>query len=570
MVAAMLPAFALTSCTKTETTAAVTTSTTSANAPKTGGSITVWTWLSTEPPSGFDSLTTRIWSGSVWINPFTEWLCRGDIEKFGPGGSNAFGFNTFENIPEQYLTGELATSWEWQSSPLTLTFHLRQGVMFTGNKNINMAARELTADDVVYSLMRTKNTAGPGSYLKMIDSVTATDKYTAVVHLNAYDANWFFIFGGGMAMGAIQPHEMAEANKTAEDWHNAVGTGPYILSDYVEGSTATYTKNPNYWGKTTIDGVSYQLPFIDTVYYPIMPDPSTMLAALRTGQIDWDPRVDITYENTLKTNVPDLTLDKYLNGKIDGYRINRQGSKTLKDVNVRRALEIGLDLQNISNLMYGGGEINSWPIGPQVPGYTKTADLPASNAELLKYDPVKAKAMLATAGYPSGFSVEIDAASSDQHSTDSANLMVSMWAKIGVTATIKVLDPAAGTSARDQVTYPDMLWTGYTVVNPLVSLHLVQADILATNYLNTEPFNAQWLSLASDMDPVSRTTKIHQLSLDFMNDVGLFPFAQSYMINAHWPWLKNYNGELDSGYYNQMAMIKRMWIDPSIKTKLGK
>jgi peptide/nickel transport system substrate-binding protein len=295
-----------------------------------------------------------------------------------------------------------------------------------------------------------------------------------------------------------------------------------------------------------------------------------MLAALRTGQIDWDPRVDITYENTLKTNVPDLTLDKYLNGKIDGYRINRQGSKTLKDVNVRRALEIGLDLQNISNLMYGGGEINSWPIGPQVPGYTKTADLPASNAELLKYDPVKAKAMLATAGYPSGFSVEIDAASSDQHSTDSANLMVSMWAKIGVTATIKVLDPAAGTSARDQVTYPDMLWTGYTVVNPLVSLHLVQADILATNYLNTEPFNAQWLSLASDMDPVSRTTKIHQLSLDFMNDVGLFPFAQSYMLNAHWPWLKNYNGELDSGYYNQMAMIKRMWIDPSIKTKLGK
>ena len=80
-----------------------------------------------------------------------------------------------------------------------------------------MAPRELTADDVVFSLLRTKNTPGPGSYLAMIKNVTATDRYTVVVSLNNYDANWFFIFGGGMAMGAIQPKEMAAANKTAED-----------------------------------------------------------------------------------------------------------------------------------------------------------------------------------------------------------------------------------------------------------------------------------------------------------------------------------------------------------------
>jgi peptide/nickel transport system substrate-binding protein len=115
-----------------------------------------------------------------------------------------------------------------------------------------------------------------------------------------------------------------------------------------------------------------------------------------------------------------------------------------------------------------------------------------------------------------------------------------------------------------------MLWTGYTVVNPLVSLHLVEGNILATNYLGTEPFDAQFKAIASDMNPVTRTEKIRKLSLDFMDDVGLYAFAQSYMLNCYWPWLKNYYGELDTGYYNQMTMIKTMWIDSAKKASLGK
>jgi len=55
--------------------------------------------------------------------------------------------------------------------------------MFAGNTHIGMAAREVVAADVAYSLLRTKNTPGPGSYLAMIDTVTAPDKYTAVVSL---------------------------------------------------------------------------------------------------------------------------------------------------------------------------------------------------------------------------------------------------------------------------------------------------------------------------------------------------------------------------------------------------
>ena len=77
----------------------------------------------------------------------------------------------------------------------------------------------------------------------------------------------------------------------ADAWDSAVGTGPFILSKYVEGAYVMYDRNPDYWLTTTIDGKEYELPFIDTVIYPIIPDESTQIAALRTAQLDWWPRV---------------------------------------------------------------------------------------------------------------------------------------------------------------------------------------------------------------------------------------------------------------------------------------
>jgi peptide/nickel transport system substrate-binding protein len=564
LAASMIGASVITSCgTKSTTTP---TSTTSPNTPQTGGSLTLFTQWGGEEPSGFDDLTTRIWSGSVWINPFTEWLCRGDVEKYGPRGDNSFGFQTYEMVPEQYLGGELAQTWEVSASPLQITFQLRHGIMFTGNTKIGMAAREVVASDVVFSIKRTIATPGPGSYLAMIKDVTAPDKYTVQVTLNVYDANWFFIFGGGMAMGAVQPKEMADANANGEDWHNAVGSGPFILTDYTAGVGATYTRNPNYWGTTTINGKSYQTPFIDTLYYPVMADPSTQLAALRTAQVDWMPNVAMENQQTLVSTVPDMVQNKYLNGKVDQWRINRQGSKTLNNKNVRQALMIGLDLQNISDLLYNSGPIVSWPIGPQTPGYTKLADLPAVDQALYTYSTTKAKQMLSDAGYPSGFTVEVDVDAAHQ---DLANACASMWAKINVTANIKVLDSNTLTSLRDQVTYPDMLYSNYTVVNPLVSEHLAASDVLASNYLSSEPFEAMYKAAAQEQDPVKRTTLEKALGVALLDDCGMISFAQPYTINCYWPWMKNYYGELDAGYYNQMPMIKTMWIDKNLKKTLG-
>jgi len=292
-----------------------------------------------------------------------------------------------------------------------------------------------------------------------------------------------------------------------------------------------------------------------------------MLSALRTGKIDWSPNIPMQDQQTLAQNVPALIQDKYLSGKVDLWRINRQGSKTLNQKSVRQALMIGLDLNAISKLLYSNGEIVSWPIGPQVPGYTPLAQLPAADQALFTYDPAKAKQMLSDAGYPNGFSVELDLTAPY---VDLANACADYWSKINVTSNIKILDPTTATSYRDQVLYPDMLYTNYSVVNPLVSLHLAAGNVLATNYLTTEPFQTEYDACSQEMDPVKRTALEKQMAIDFLDDCGMIPFAQPYVLNCYWPWMKNYYNELDAGYYNQMPMIKTMWIDQTLKKSMGK
>jgi hypothetical protein len=132
LVASMLAASVLTSCksssttTTTTTTAAVTTTTTTAtttptNTPKYGGSLTVYTDWGNEDPGGFDAgLTPKPWSTAVWDSPFLCWMMIGDIEKYGPRGSNQFPFQTTEMVPEQYLMGPVGQSWEINLSPVPL------------------------------------------------------------------------------------------------------------------------------------------------------------------------------------------------------------------------------------------------------------------------------------------------------------------------------------------------------------------------------------------------------------------------------------------------------------------
>jgi peptide/nickel transport system substrate-binding protein len=502
--------------------------------------------------------------GAQWGNPYMEWLLTGDVEKYGPSGTNAFAFNLYEGVPEQYFGGELASSWEIQAGPpITFIWHLRHNIMFTGNTAIGMAPRELTAKDVVFSENRAVARPGFAGAFAWWGTCSVVDNYTVKWVTSGYNTNWSWRMGG-TALGQIWASEVVTAGP--DNWRYACGTGPFILESYVQGAGATYTRNPNYWGTTTINGKSYQEPFIQKLIYPIIPDISTEIAAVRTGKLDWAPKIPITYQQNLASSNTKLIATKYLSGTIDILKFNRLTSAVANNVKVRQALMIGTDFKTIASIEYGDGVYYSFPFAPGADGYIPMNQLPANIQQLWTYTPSLAKQMIKDAGYPNGLSIQIDVGPS-QTEQDVSSILVGEWAQIGVTATIKVLDAVASSTEYNNVTYKDSIWTGFTVVNPYTVLQLGRAGLAGAIYLLSDPLgiDAEIQAIQANPDPAVRSAGIKKVNLEWQPDCGYLGFANPYVLNCYEPWMRNYFGEIDASYYNQIPMIKRMWLDPTLK-----
>ena len=118
-----------------------------------------------------------------------------------------------------------------------------------------------------------------------IESVTATDKWTVVFKLKEpRRAALHMIMVAYMSF--ILPPEVIKQHGDISDWRNFVGTGPYELTDWVQGSSITHTKNPNYWGFDE-KYPQNRLPYIDKLEGLFIKEEATRLAGLRSGRIDF-------------------------------------------------------------------------------------------------------------------------------------------------------------------------------------------------------------------------------------------------------------------------------------------
>jgi len=557
--------------TTTTTKTSSTTTTTASNEPQYGGSLNVMTfWGNVEPP-GFDvSLAPAVYKVTAWNGPFLDWLMVGDVDKYGPRGNNQFAFQTAQYVPSTYLGGGgVATSWEITGNPVTITFHIRKGIMWAGNSVIGMQPRELTADDVAWSLNR--GMAAPilkGVY-NFVDSVTATDKYTVVIKCNTFNANWAYYIGYGYVPGMINCPEAGNSTVGAgsEDWKNQVSDGPFILTSYVAGAACTYERNPNYWGTTTINGKSYQLPFIDKLVYPIIPDPTTAVASLRTGKLDWWPYTPNTNAASLKQTAPNLIQTQVPGGGITCVMVNRLDNQYLKSLAVRQALLIATDFKSINHLVYPGGAEFSYPLPPSDPAYTPFDQLPASTQNLFSYDPTKAKQMLADAGYPNGFKLTLNVNSAYPDFADIAQLLADEWSKVNVQLTINTITPAANAAAKLNRGF-DLQLHVFNVNNPITSLsNLIPQP--GNLYLSTEPLAQNFQKILTDLDAAKLVADEKQVAVDMLADGGYIPFANPVVLNCHWPWMKNYYSETDAGYATISPLISRMWVDQNMKKSMG-
>lgn len=527
--------------------------------PQYGGTLRVNPWSTGEPP-GWDP-AIQSWLKSVYFGIYYEHLLGGDQTR-GSQGTNEYSFLTTGYVPDEFVGGWLAESWETPDL-LTIIFHLRQGIFWQNKPPVN--GREFVANDVVFTWNR--NLESPSfstAKYEFIDSVAALDKYTVVFKLNTFSNIWMEIIGWGLGT-EIYAHEVVEAG--INDLENAVSTGPFMLTDYVVGVT-TYEKNPDYWRKWTIDGKEYSLPFVDRILYFNILDRSIKLAAFRTGRLDYYGwALWASKEPLLETNPEITAIGVTSSPSIVHFR---HEEAPFDDVKVRKALSMAIDRYAARDVLYGGeGDILWWPFNKAYGEslFTPLEELPPETREQFEYDPERAKQLLAEAGYPNGFETEM--IGTTQHLED-YDFIVAYWKDIGVDCSIKILEYATFMTNFYAGTYKGAAsyTTGFPTPSNALSDWFAPDGRKNTGSFN-DPYVAEQLAAISlEADAATRLAMMKELNLNLLSKCVYFQLpAQNYYIYYH-PWVKNLGG-LSYGYYTYGPPFSICWIDQQLKEEMG-
>ncbi len=240
----------------------------------------------------------------------------------------------------------------------------------------------------------------------------------------------------------------------------------------------------------------------------------------------------------------------------------------LNDRNIRRALMIGSDLEAVRDAIYVEGDVLSFPVGRGVPAYTPMEELPADIRVLFDYNPELAKQMIVDAGYPDGLRLSLITKSTAEF-LDIASMAAAMWEKIGVEIDIRVMEKAAFSAASIALDY-DISVGRHTVVNPFTTLNTGLSPVYRASATQDDPYYDKiYWEASAIMDPVERSVKTKEVVLYYLDNVFRIGWANGCNLACYWPWVKNYYGELDTGYYNMMPMISRLWIDQELKAEMG-
>ncbi|MBV9833256.1 MAG: ABC transporter substrate-binding protein, partial [Alphaproteobacteria bacterium] len=460
-------------------------------------------------------------------------------------------------------------SWEFVENPLSVVFHLRKGVMFPDKPGV-MKSREFVADDVVFSFNRLrsspKNIRG---YYDFVDRVEAKDSHTVVYFLKEFNAEWDYRIAWGFYT-TITPKEVVDAG--ANNWRNVNGTGPFMLTDFVQGSSNTYSKNPIYWDKEKIDGVEYKIPFVDKVIYRTIKDETTQLTALRTAKIDMLESIAWRNVEELKKNAPQLQWAKRLS-ILGSFVALRTDMKPFDDIRVRRAMNMAINKQEIIAAHYGGNaELFAYPMYPDWDGYFESLDkMPDSVKELFAYNPKKAKELLKEAGYPNGFSFKLQYCSCAPDHVDLAPFLVAYLEQIGVKAELVPTEYAAFLSAMTTRKHHAGYLMNSSHTNPTTSIRksFISEQVWNPAMYTDKAFDARMDEAVASRDETKRKDIIRGMTREIVDKAPYIWLPTPYVYAAWWPWVKNYGGEMNVGSLRPAPIYARIWIDQDLKKKLG-
>jgi peptide/nickel transport system substrate-binding protein len=304
----------------------------------------------------------------------------------------AFGVEDLGAVPD------LVTNVEVSEDGQTFTYTLREGVRWSDGE-------PLTAQDVEFTLnlYQEKHAYLPQNYLRLVDSITAPDDQTVVLHTTQPTS----LYAGGvpyMYTYILPEHVWSEYADAPRDYENVpmVGSGPFVVTEYERGQFVRMERNPHWNGPQ---------PHIDEIIYRIFKNEDAEAEALRSGEIDFAYFDSANVYNSIKEEpnigthvgtIPQfdeigMNTGSAYQEPAPGFEPHGDGHPALTDPVVRRAIRMAIDSEEVAERIHLGYALPGDTIVPQVS--IEGARWEPSDEDRITFDPEGARQLLEEAGY---------------------------------------------------------------------------------------------------------------------------------------------------------------------------
>ncbi len=302
----------------------------------------------------------------------------------------------------------LATSYE-NPDELTWRFHLRREVKFhNGN--------DFKANDVKFSLSRLVEDDAVWNTRSFLDRVEVVDDYT----VDIITKEPFAAFLTRAVLWHMTDEEYF--NEVGEDGFGSqpIGTGPFKFVEWVKDEQIVFEANTDYWGGS---------PKIKTVIFKPIPEAATRVAALESGDVDIITVVSPDYVDQPGAGVEVVTVS----GTRAYYLGMNVNVEPFDNIQVRQAMNYAVDIDSIiENVLNGLARPIDNPLLPEAFGYTPTP--------VYSYNLDKAKSLLAEAGYPDGFEMELD---TQPPFKEIAEILAGQLGAVGIKVNVNIMEKPA-------------------------------------------------------------------------------------------------------------------------------
>ncbi|MEO0852330.1 MAG: ABC transporter substrate-binding protein [Cyanobacteria bacterium J06648_11] len=451
------------------------------------------------------------------------------------------------------LIPSLAESYEVSDSGTIYTFSLRSGVKFHNG-------REMTADDVKYSLERTiapatkspaqgfynnvlgfdEFTAGEADELEGVRVVDAT---TVEIELQEPDAAFLHIIA--LNFSSVVPQE--EVEKYGEDFgKNPVGTGAFQFDSWNLGQRLVFARNPDYMDSC--------IPKLDRIEFEVGQEPTVALLRLERGEVDLlgdglppSRFVDFTQNSSNEDLVKRGTQLQ------TGYIAINTRIEPFTDMKVRQALNMAINKERIVQLINGRAEVANQILPPSMPGYDP-------NYEGFDFDPEGAKALLTEAGFPDGFSTQLFVNNTDPNPRIAQSIQKDLSA-IGIDLELKTQAQSTVIAAGGEEDGAPLVWSGGMAwIADYPDPSNFYWPILSCDAISPGTWNWAWYcnesldAMAKEADTLTGEERAEE-----RNELYRSLFVQA-MEEA--PWVPIFNEQRVTVHSADLTGDESLWLDP--------